>query len=272
MNLENIAASYDEYYYTYGCGKIPYGQGSEWLQLFGGIADVIVRDIHPGTVLDAGCAMGLLVHALRQRHVAAYGVDLSEYAVQRVPEPAKAYCWVGSVAEAFSQRYDLIVCIEILEHLPPRDSERAVENLCRHTDDILFSSTPFDYTEPTHFNVQPPEAWAELFARHGFFREVDFDASFINPWAARFRRRADPLQSIVRDYERKFWMLAKENTDLRKAVIEMRDQLAADARRIEQSEQQAKQLQVERDLMAHSFTWRTRRALMRLLGRPVSEV
>ena len=44
----------------------------------------------------------------------------------------------------------------------------------------------------------------------------------------RFRRRNDPLPRLVRDYERKFWLLWKENTDLRKLSVEMRDQLAAD--------------------------------------------
>lgn len=27
----------------------------------------------------------------------------------------------------------------------------------------------------SHINVQPPEYWAQLFARQGFFRDVDFD-------------------------------------------------------------------------------------------------
>ena len=47
-------------------------------------------------------------------------------------------------------------------------------NLCPHTADVLFSSTPFDYDEATHLNVQPPDYWAALFARHGFYRDVDF--------------------------------------------------------------------------------------------------
>jgi hypothetical protein len=134
---------------------------------------------------------------------------------------------VGLVTDPFPQKYDLVTCIEVLEHLPLVESELAVENLCRHTDDILFSSTPFDYKEATHFNVQPPEYWGELFARQGFFRDVDFDASFITPWAVRFRRRKDPLHRIVREYERKFWLLWRENVDLHNSALEMQNRLAA---------------------------------------------
>jgi hypothetical protein len=98
--------------------------------------------------------------------------------------------------------------------------------LCQHSDDILFSSTPNDYKEVSHFNVQPPEYWAELFAREGFFRDVDFDASFITPWAVRYRKVDEPLHRIVRNYERKFWLLWKENSDLRDLTIELREDLA----------------------------------------------
>jgi hypothetical protein len=171
--------------------------------------------------------MGFLVEALRQRGVEAWGVDISEYAISHVSPDIRPYCWQGSVTEPFPRNYDLIVSIEVLEHLSPQQAEQAVENFCRHSDDILFSSTPFDYKEASHFNVQPPEYWAELFARHQFFRDVDFDASFITPWSVRFRRKAEPLHRLVRDYERRFWQLWKENTDLRSLSLEMRDQLSA---------------------------------------------
>ncbi len=217
---------YNAYYYAHECGR-PYRRDEEWLRFFGRIADRIVSDINPTTALDAGCALGFLVEALRKRRVLAFGIDVSEFAIQNVFEDIRPYCWVGSVAEPFPQKYDLIVCIEVLEHLPLPEAERAAANFCQHSDDILFSSTPFDYKEATHVNVQAPEYWGELFARHGFFRDVDFDASFVTPWAARFRRRKDPLHRLAREYERKIWLLEKEKTDLRASTLELRNQLAA---------------------------------------------
>ena len=225
-DLRSTASWYDDYYFAHACGR-PYRRDEEWLFFFGTVADRIVSDVHPGTVLDAGCAMGFLVEALRDRGVDAFGVDISEYAIQNVRRDIQPYCWVGRVTDPFPQKYDLVVSIEVLEHLPPGESEQAVENLCQHTDDVLFSSTPFDYREVTHLNVQPPEYWGELFARHRFFRDVDFDASFITPWALRLRRRRDPLHRIVREYERRFWLLWKENADLRASVLEKQNQLAA---------------------------------------------
>jgi hypothetical protein len=67
--------------------------------------------------------------------------------------------------------------------------------------------------------VQPPEAWAEAFAREGFLRDLDYDASFITPWAVRFRRRSEPLPRIVREYERVAARLAIERNELRQQVV-----------------------------------------------------
>lgn len=216
--------TYNAFYYHHGCG-LPYERTPGWLKFFSGIAERIVQVIAPRTVLDAGCALGFLVEGLRDQGVEAYGVDISHFAIGQVREDLKPYCWQGSVTDPFPQKYDLIVCIEVLEHMPQAEAEAAIANFCRHTDDIVFSSTPNDYKEVTHFNVQPPEYWAEQFARHGFLRDVDYDATFITAWAVRFVRRTAPVPRLVRDYERRFWLNHKEAADLRALAQDMRDQL-----------------------------------------------
>ena len=226
MNRADERSLYDAFYFQHCCGK-PYERTQEWLDFFGNIADTIVRRIQPQTVLDVGCAMGFLVEGLRERDVEADGIDVSEYAIRQVRPDLQSYCRVSSILEPLSRRYDLIVSIEVLEHLSPALCENAIKNICTATDDVLFSSTPFDYREPTHVNVQPIEYWAELFALNGFVRDFDFDASFITPWAVRFRKTTEPLHRIIRLYERREWALRKENEELRGMAVDMRNQLAA---------------------------------------------
>ena len=229
---------YDRYYFQHSCGPV-YERSAHWLQWFGSIADHIVQKINPRTVLDAGCAMGFLVEALRDRAVEAFGIDISEYAIANVRTDMQPFCKVGSILDPLPGHYDLIVSIEVLEHLHKSESEQALINLCRFTDDILFSSSPTDYREATHFNVQPPEVWAELFAAQGFFHDVDFDASFLTAWAVRFRRREEPFPRLTRDYERRLWQLSRENYELRDLVVESRNRLAAQDEQIRQLDQQA---------------------------------
>lgn len=212
---------FNAFYYREGCGR-PYQRDNEWLNFFDGIAEKIVQEINPRTVLDAGCAMGFLVEGLRKRGVDAYGIDISEYAISQAHESIRPYLCVGSVANPFPQRYDLIVSIEVLEHMPHTEAEKAVINFTHYADDILFSSTPFDYKEVTHFNVQVPEYWVEQFARQQFYRELDFDASFITQWAFRVRKNQIPTHRLVREYEKKFFVLWKETADLRLLALDLR--------------------------------------------------
>jgi len=245
MGTNDNSKLFDAYYFAHGCGR-PYQRDEEWLSFFDGIAEQIVKRINPKMVLDAGCAMGFLVEGLRMRGVEAYGIDVSEYAIQNVHEDIKDFCRLESISEPFAQQYDLIVVIEVLEHLRQTEAEKAVENICRFSDDVLFSSTPFDYKEATHFNVQPPEYWSELFARNLFFRDVDFDTSFITPWAVRYVRKHEPVHRVVRDYERKIWLLWKENSDLRELTLEIRTVLSSNENRLQELENQVQELQEAR--------------------------
>jgi SAM-dependent methyltransferase len=213
------AEHYDAYYYAHDCGR-PYQRDEVWLAFFAKVAEFIDVDLHPRTVLDAGCAMGFLVEKLRERGVEAYGIDISEYAIQNVHESARDFCQVESVVAPFSQHYDLIVSVEVLEHLSAAQIKETIANFCQHTEQVLFSSTPLDYREATHINVHPPEYWAELFARQGFIRDVDYDASFLSPWAGLFRKTNVTIPKLVRDYERRWWLLQRETTELRAALAE----------------------------------------------------
>ncbi len=216
----------EAYFVNYWGGGGPYERNERWLKFFGDVADGVVRDFHPATVLDAGCAMGFLVEALRQRGVDASGIDVSEYAIGQVAEPVRDHCRVASLVEPLPGRYDLITCIEVVEHIPPEETERALENLCSATDRLLLSTTPEDFGEPTHLNVQPPEFWSAKLAEQGFFRDLDHDLHYLSPWAALYTRSDGPTPDLVRNYDRAWWRLRREVQEVRKSLLQTQEHLA----------------------------------------------
>ena len=220
LSTNDLTPWYGPHYFR-AYRQAPYERSPKWVGVFATIADGIVREINPQRVLDVGCAMGFLVEALRDRGVDAYGLDLSPHAIAQVRDDIKPYCRVGSMLEESPARYNLVVCHEVIEHLPAEHADAAVARLCAASDDILFSSTPDHFGEETHLNVRPPEYWAGLFARHGFTRDLNFDASaFLSPWAVLFRRSGLPLHRAISDYERSLWALKRERTALREKVLE----------------------------------------------------
>lgn len=285
--------TYDACYYERYAGGA-YRRSEQWLAFFAGIADRIAADIRPRRVLDAGCALGLLVETLRTKGIDAFGIDFSAFAIEHVDESIKPFCRQASVTDPLSEQYDLIVCLEVLEHITAAEAQTAIANFCAHSHDILFSSSPVHFGEATHINTQPPEYWAAQFARHDFYRDVDFDASFVAPWAARFRHRADPPPRIVADYERAFSRVVIERNELRNLAIgtqaeisritQARDEAEARersagaeaesrerlTRELEASTYELAQARATVNLMQRSWFWRVRRPwewISRQMGR-----
>jgi hypothetical protein len=104
------------------------------------------------------------------------------------------------------ERYDLIVCIEVLEHLPPEATEPAILNICSACDRVLFSSSPDDFDEPTHFNVRPTEEWMALFEAQGFRAARPVWAPFVSTHAFVMER---PYRSSAASKWLAYWLSPK---------------------------------------------------------------
>lgn len=239
------AEYYESEYYATHLGPLAYIRNEHrWVDFFGRIADEIVRSLQPKSVLDVGCAIGFLVEALWQRGVRAYGIDISEYAIGQVPRNLQEFCRVASVTgplpAEFPERFDLITCIEVLEHIPKDDAPDAVKNMASRTGCILFSSTPEDIEEPTHLNVRPVLYWLQLFAELGFYPDVRFDATFVSPQAYLLRRAEPRLREDILPSFAGF-------VDLRLQVVALENKVASLSARL--------------DELQRSFSWRMTRPL-----------
>ena len=239
-------ADFDEDYYLRRVGR-PYRKDEVWLRFFTPIADCIVSNTGAGRVLDAGCGPGLLVELLRDRGVEAYGIDISSYAIAHVPATVKPFCWRASVSDELHEDYDLIVCQEVFPHVLPSDADAAIANFCRHTGEVLFSSPlTLDRSVARHVNFSTPGHFAGVFARHGFFRDFEFDASVITPWAARFRRRSTGAPDAIASYEDRFWDERLREDETKQRLADARHRLAN---------------------MEKSWFWRARRPWSMITGR-----
>lgn len=214
--------NYGEKYYETGCGT-NYHNRESWMTFFRNIARNIVSSLNPHTVLDVGCAFGYLVEALRELGVEAWGIDISNYAVEQSAECVRPYLYVQSAVDplpsTFPQKFDLIVSIEVLEHLHEEEMVRVLDRLVFYADKMLISASFSDFSEPTHFNVQPPAYWVRNFAERGFFESTIFDGSFLTPQTILVVRCPNmTIGQLAFDYKHALWLMqarlnmAEENT------------------------------------------------------------
>ena len=181
---------YGRDYYRSHCGPIPYDRSHpNWADFFGKIADELVRMFRPRRVFDAGCANGFLVEALWDRGVETWGRDISEFAISEVRADVRPYCSVSSLVEPIEGSFDVITCIEVLEHMTMEEGAKAITNMTAATGRVVFSSSPSDFAEPTHINVKPAIYWVRAFAKHNFVPVIDATLPSITPYALTFERR-----------------------------------------------------------------------------------
>jgi glycosyltransferase involved in cell wall biosynthesis/predicted TPR repeat methyltransferase len=190
--------SYDKNYYDHYCGELPYDQEhAVWRTHFRTVAEEIVDRYKPKRTLDVGCAKGFLVEHLRALGVEAFGTDISKYAISQVSEAARPYCREALATEPIRERFDLVTFIEVAEHMDEEEAKRAVANICGCTEQVLFSSSPSDFKEASHFNVHAREYWLSLFAEQGFFPTLHRKPTFVTEQAILFKKLVRPIRVAV---------------------------------------------------------------------------
>jgi SAM-dependent methyltransferase len=134
------AEKYGEAYFTsddepndYG-PDLPYDWEHREGQMKATLADIERLCLPFKTVLDAGCGTGLLVRAMLQKGYKAQGVDISRWAVMNADEKARAHLWHGDIGDMpwlEDRAFDLVVCMDTLEHLEPNGIGPALDEMFR---------------------------------------------------------------------------------------------------------------------------------------------
>lgn len=207
MSKIDYSKTYNKNYYDEYSNGAGYENNKLWEYMFSNIADIIIQKYNPKTVLDIGCAFGYLVHALRKKGVESYGIDVSEYAINHADESVKPYLKnmsaLDELPENFPKHYDLVVSIEMIEHLYEEDGLKVIDKMVSYADRVLISSTDDDYDDVTHFNVQKKEYWVDKFARKGFLRNLEDDVTFISYNTYLFEKAESmDLYDVINHYEK----------------------------------------------------------------------
>lgn len=134
------------------------------------VAPIVMQLIHPQSVVDVGCGIGLWLDAFCHAGVERIlGMDGS-YIDRRqlVIDPA---CFVEADLERpsiISSKFDLAMSTEVAEHLSPSAGDALVAMLTSAAPVVLFSAAVPGQGGDDHINEQWPSYWIERFAAHGY--------------------------------------------------------------------------------------------------------
>lgn len=129
--------------------------------------------LKPGmSVIDVGCGIGEFGHEAADKFaIKYYGVDFKA-PKGKLLIPADRYSEYDITSGAsfpWNQKFDLVICTEVLEHIDEKFAKNAVSLLASLGDTILFSAAIPDQGGHHHVNEQWQTYWTDLFSIEGFF-------------------------------------------------------------------------------------------------------
>jgi SAM-dependent methyltransferase len=134
------------------------------------IVPLVVAAQHPRSVLDVGCGVGTWLDVFRTHGVDdVVGVDGPHVVLDQLEIPRDAFV-AHDLREPLDlgRRFDLVVSLEVAEHLAPDRADAFVASLVAHAPAVLFSAAiPFQ-GGTGHVNERWPSYWADRFAGAGF--------------------------------------------------------------------------------------------------------
>jgi SAM-dependent methyltransferase len=147
------------------------------------IADSVIKQFQPQSVIDVGCGTGDLLFELSQRGINCMGLEYAEAALERCrTKGLHVVSFDIESTEEINQKADLVISTEVAEHLPATYADRYVDLLTGISNVVTMTAAPPGQGGTDHVNEQPNEYWIDKFARRGFHYEQDISMKFRREW------------------------------------------------------------------------------------------
>lgn len=134
------------------------------------IVPLVLDLVQPKSVVDVGCGVGAWPAVFREHGVEeAWGVDGDWVDTKALRIPREHFVEADLNAPLdLGRRFDLVVSLEVAEHLDEANAVTFVETLTRHGPVVLFSAAVPDQGGASHVNEQWPAYWVEHFRQQGY--------------------------------------------------------------------------------------------------------
>lgn len=173
----------------------------------------VFKHVPVKSVLDIGCGTGTWLQVVEELGVNDYlGID-GDW-VDRSQLVISSNKFLSSDLTKpleLGRKFDLVICLEVVEHLPVTSAETIVRTLISHSNTILFSAAIPKQGGQRHINEQPVFFWVDLFEKNGYrfydlLRPTIWKDDSIEWW---YRQNIflvsnndliEPVSSIINDY------------------------------------------------------------------------
>ncbi|MGH7807740.1 MAG: class I SAM-dependent methyltransferase [Thermodesulfobacteriota bacterium] len=134
------------------------------------VVPLVLELIQPRHIIDVGCGLGIWLSVFKEFGVEEiWGVD-GEWVNKDMLSFSREQFLSTDLGKPFriDRQFDLVVSLEVAEHLPIECAETFVDSLTGLGPVILFSAAPPFQGGTNHLNEQWPDYWANYFLNKGY--------------------------------------------------------------------------------------------------------
>lgn len=139
------------------------------------IADAIIHQYHPGSVIEFGCGNGNLSKALAAKGIIVEAVDgyatpdfTGHEGIRFTKLDLNNDATVKSFLSGLNKKFDIALSFEVAEHLNPESSAPLIGWMTSMADVVIFSSAVLEQAGDGHINCRSREFWHHLFEENQF--------------------------------------------------------------------------------------------------------
>lgn len=143
------------------------------------IVPYLVRSFKPNSVVDVGCGLGTFLKVFKDSgNIEILGIDGKWVDRKKLLISKEEFIEADLEAPIkLDKTFDLVLCLEVAEHLAENSSDIIVDSLTALGKTIVFSAATKQQGGQNHLNEQPFSFWKEKFESRGytvidFFRPV----------------------------------------------------------------------------------------------------
>lgn len=177
------ASFYDREYYTGNKSGYKFAASESFISQFLESvvnfyrAFIIRLFLNPKSCLDVGCGTGKLVGALRRFGIDAFGVELSEVALNIIPSSIRPFVKHGDISKLpyEENQFDLVITFDVLEHIDRAKIKKSINETIRVSKKYILHKiytrenkyiTWLHAKDFSHISVFNRKYWQKIFLQH----------------------------------------------------------------------------------------------------------
>lgn len=181
----------------------------EWIQCAQTVLYIPLLLRHINSAADFGCNCGPWLYALIEQGISdVIGVNIGEPGDNLLFPKERYRNHDLSKPLNLERKFDLIIGLEVAEHISSAGADNYIDTLTRHGDFILFSAATPGQLGDGHINLQPHDYWHQKFLTRGYAKLDVIRPLIKNDWRVQYWYQNNVFLYIKPQYEKELQVYA----------------------------------------------------------------